>query len=101
MSEYSLVLDRIEKEHTVTPEDAVLHLPSTIVMILDSQEITEVAEAVDLALAAMRGPVDASRYGAVITLIADLIEEAYGRADLSNRERGLLREAIRSSAHHR
>lgn len=101
MSEYSLVLDRIEKEHTVTPEDAVLHLPSTIVMILDSAGITEVGKAVDLAFAAMRGPVDATEFGGVITLIADLVEEAYGRADLSNAERGLLREAIRSSAHHR
>lgn len=101
MSEFALVLDRLEKEHIVTPEDAVLHLPSAIVMIFDSQEITEVMEATDLAFAAMRGPVDATRFGAVITLVADLIEEGYGRADLSNRERGLLREAIRSSARHR
>jgi hypothetical protein len=101
MSEYSLVLDRIEKEHTVTPEDAVLHLPSTIAMILDYEGITEVAEAIDTAFASLgRAPAD-TRFGAVITLITDLIEEAYGRADLSNAERGLLREAIRSSAHHR
>lgn len=78
----------------MTPDDATIDIASIIGMVLDAEGITEwdpLLEGVRFALGQRSSDAAPDKMTA---LVADMIDCAYGRPDLSNIEWGLLIDAI-------
>lgn len=95
MSEFSLIFARIEKDHdTMLPTDAVLDAPTVIALLLDAEGITHYDPLMDGVRFALGQRASDAQPDRVTALIADVIDLAYGRPDLSHAEWGLLLDAV-------
>jgi hypothetical protein len=78
----------------MTPLDAIIDCPTIIAMLLDAEGVTEydpLLEGVRFALGQRASDAQPDK---ITALIADMIDCAYGRPDLSNIEWGLLLDMI-------
>lgn len=95
MSEFSLIFARIEREHdTMTPDDATIDIASIIAFVLDAEGVTMWDPVLDGVRFALGQRACDAAPDKITALLADMIDCAYGRPDLSNVEWGLLIDAV-------